>query len=165
MHLDEAMAAVVRAANTFDEAEAYLYSATRGEKGAAQSRWEEARGRLCAAARTLRDRQPCTLDTCGHMRQLDAIVDFLGMARGTRSVLDELRSRTSALESAARDCGVDVNNPDTCGVCHKHFAECEEDQNCVGDETDTNDIPIGREPACPGARVRAALHIEPIEKP
>ncbi len=38
-------------------------------------------------------RGPCTLENCGHMRQLDAIVDFLGMARGTRSVLDELRSR------------------------------------------------------------------------
>jgi len=38
-------------------------------------------------------RDPCTLENCGHMRQLDAIVDFLGMTRGTRSVLDELRSR------------------------------------------------------------------------
>ena len=38
-------------------------------------------------------RGPCTLENCGHMRQLDAIVDFLGMSRGTRSVLDELRSR------------------------------------------------------------------------
>ena len=40
-----------------------------------------------------RSQGPCTLENCGHMRQLDAIVDFLGMARGTRSVLDELRSR------------------------------------------------------------------------
>jgi hypothetical protein len=39
------------------------------------------------------DRPPCTLDNCGHMRQLDAIVDLLRMARGTRSVLDELHSR------------------------------------------------------------------------
>lgn len=39
------------------------------------------------------DRKPCTLENCGHMRQLDAIVDFLGMTRGTRSVLDELQSR------------------------------------------------------------------------
>ena len=35
-------------------------------------------------------RSPCTLENCGHMRQLDAIVDLLGMKRGTRSVLDEL---------------------------------------------------------------------------
>ena len=37
---------------------------------------------------------PCTLENCGHMRQLDAIVDLLGMPRGTRSVLDELRDRS-----------------------------------------------------------------------
>jgi hypothetical protein len=37
----------------------------------------------------------CTLENCGHMRQLDAIVNLLGMTRGTRSVLDELRSRIS----------------------------------------------------------------------
>ncbi len=36
---------------------------------------------------------PCTPESCGHMRQLSAIVDLLGMTRGTRSVLDELRSR------------------------------------------------------------------------
>jgi len=41
-------------------------------------------------------REPCTLDNCGHMRQLDAIVDLLGMPRGTRSVLDELRARAAA---------------------------------------------------------------------
>lgn len=40
---------------------------------------------------------PCTLDNCGHMRQLDAIVDFLGMTRGTRSVLDELRTRVDCV--------------------------------------------------------------------
>jgi len=39
---------------------------------------------------------PCTLDNCGHMRQLDAIVAFLRMPRGTRSVLDELRARAMA---------------------------------------------------------------------
>lgn len=41
-------------------------------------------------------RSSCTLDNCGHMRQLDAIVDLLGMPRGTRSVLDELRARAAA---------------------------------------------------------------------
>ena len=40
-------------------------------------------------------RDPCTLENCGHMRQLDAIVDFLGMTRGACSVLDWLRSRAS----------------------------------------------------------------------
>ncbi len=38
-------------------------------------------------------RPPCTLANCGHMRQLDAIADLLGMPRGARSVLDELRAR------------------------------------------------------------------------
>jgi hypothetical protein len=38
------------------------------------------------------DRSPCTLDNCGHMRQLDAIVDLLGMSRGSCSVLDYLRA-------------------------------------------------------------------------
>ncbi len=47
-------------------------------------------------------RPPCTLDNCGHMRQLDAIAEFLGMPRGTRSVLDELRARARAAETVAR---------------------------------------------------------------
>ncbi len=41
------------------------------------------------------DKKPCTLENCGHMRQLDAIVDFLGMPRGGCSVLDWLRSRAN----------------------------------------------------------------------
>lgn len=40
-----------------------------------------------------RPRSPCTLDNCGHMQQLDKIVDLLKMSRGTRLVLDELRLR------------------------------------------------------------------------
>lgn len=42
------------------------------------------------------ERPPCTLENCGHMRQLDAIVDLLGMHRGGISVLDELRKRAEA---------------------------------------------------------------------
>jgi hypothetical protein len=38
-------------------------------------------------------RTHCTLENCGHMRQLDAIVDLLGIHRGGISVLDELRKR------------------------------------------------------------------------
>jgi hypothetical protein len=59
------------------------------------------------------------------------------------------------LEKAAFDCGTSSDNPDTCGVCHLHFAECEDDKYCVANE---NDILIGYEPACPGARVRAVLN-------
>lgn len=60
-----------------------------------------------------------------------------------------------ALRDAAMDCGVDTNNPDTCGVCHKHFGDCEEDR-VWHDDT----LPMTQEtslPACVGARVRAAL--------
>lgn len=69
-----------------------------------------------------------------------------------------LEGKLTAVLTAASDCGTDVNNPDTCGVCRLHFAECEVDQYCVGDEVNEHDVPIGREPACPGARVRAALY-------
>jgi hypothetical protein len=43
----------------------------------------------------------CTLENCGHMRQLDAIVDFLGMPRGGISVLGFLRARGEAWEDVA----------------------------------------------------------------
>jgi hypothetical protein len=59
---------------------------------------------------------------------------------------------------AAQECGTSPDNPDTCGVCHKHFAECEEEEYVVDDELGLqSDRPLHREPACPGARVRAAL--------
>jgi hypothetical protein len=69
-----------------------------------------------------------------------------------------LQKKLNDLTKAALDCGISSDNPDTCGVCHLHFAECEEDQVCVGDEVNEHDIPIGRAPACPGARVRAVLN-------
>jgi hypothetical protein len=72
---------------------------------------------------------------------------------------EQTRIRWKRFADAARDCGTSVDNPDTCGVCHLHFAECEADEWCVGDEVNEHDIPIGREPACPGARVRAALSV------
>lgn len=59
------------------------------------------------------------------------------------------------LRKAAFDCGTDSDNPDTCGVCHKHFADCEMERM-----THDDDLPFDRAktfPACPGARVRAAL--------
>jgi hypothetical protein len=59
------------------------------------------------------------------------------------------------LRVAAADCAVDTSNPDTCGVCHKHFDECE-DERVWYDDTP----PMTRdksEPECPGARVRIAL--------
>jgi len=58
------------------------------------------------------------------------------------------------LRLAAEACGTDNDNPDTCGVCHKHFAECEAERASHDDPpfTDANTFP-----ACPGARVRQAL--------
>lgn len=70
------------------------------------------------------------------------------------------QSALSKLLDAAQDCGTNWDNPDTCGVCHLHFHECEEDQFCVdlpGEEHLDLDIPNGREPACPGARLRITL--------
>lgn len=66
---------------------------------------------------------------------------------------------------AARDCGTHPVNDDTCGVCGLHFHECESEMRCVGDETDGRDIPIGREFACPGARVRLALKSMVVQAP
>lgn len=55
---------------------------------------------------------------------------------------------TVSLILSAIDCARSRDNPDTCGVCGKHFKECEEERVTRGDE---------EEPACAGARVRAAL--------
>ena len=61
------------------------------------------------------------------------------------------------LRTALAECGTSTYNPDTCGVCRLHFAECEAEQRAVGDVVDEHDIPVGREPACGGARARALL--------
>lgn len=49
---------------------------------------------------------------------------------------------------------------DSCGICHKHFADCEEDQLAVPiNKTEADvDIPTGREYACAGARARRVLN-------
>jgi hypothetical protein len=47
-------------------------------------------GHTALCAEVVRKRE-CTLDNCGHIRQLNAIVDILGMPRGGLSVLDYLR--------------------------------------------------------------------------
>jgi hypothetical protein len=73
----------------------------------------------------------------------------------------ELPAALSTLESlntlrvAAADCGTNTDNPDTCGVCHKHFDDCEADRVWQDDTA-----PMTLETsfaACPGARVRAVL--------
>jgi hypothetical protein len=61
------------------------------------------------------------------------------------------------LHAVLVDCGTDTSNPDTCGCCHRHFAECDAHERAVGNVVNEHDIPIGREPACPGGRARAVL--------
>ncbi len=63
-------------------------------------------------------------------------------------------SAMAILRVAAEACAVDVDNPDTCGVCHKHFDECEAERLSHEDPpySDANTFP-----ECPGARVRRAL--------
>jgi len=57
-------------------------------------------------------------------------------------------THAEALERALKSCAVDEDNPDTCGVCGHHFADCEVDHRLVGDDDEL---------ACAGARARAAL--------
>ncbi len=56
--------------------------------------------------------------------------------------------RCHVLEAALRDCAVNEDNPDTCGVCGQHFTECDADQRVRGEAT---------EAACAGARARETL--------
>lgn len=70
------------------------------------------------------------------------------VARGTLELLDTLRA-------IAAECGTNTDNPDTCGVCHKHFGDCEKDRAWQDDSAPmTHETSV---PACPGARVRAVL--------
>lgn len=57
--------------------------------------WNEGQAAREALLDRENDRAPCTLENCGHMRQLDAIVDLLGMPRGGVSVVDYLRARNT----------------------------------------------------------------------
>ena len=63
------------------------------------------------------------------------------LARGADQTPRELLARL-------RDCAVNEDNPDTCGVCRLHFTECEAEQRVVGEAT---------EAACAGARARETL--------
>jgi hypothetical protein len=65
--------------------------------------------------------------------------------------------RASRRRDALEECSTNQDNPDTCAVCRMHFRECEADERCVGDDDPKTDIPVGREPACPGARARRLL--------
>ena len=58
-----------------------------------------------------------------------------------------------AIVRAARECAISDHNPDTCGVCHKHFHECEEEKSSHDDSLFNDNFFF----SCPGARVREAL--------
>ena len=69
---------------------------------------------------------------------------------------DEIKRLTDALKA----CGISRDNPDTCGVCGLHFADCEEE--CLVDEVDGTFFEIGF--ACPGAVARQIVQEKPIEE-
>jgi hypothetical protein len=62
-------------------------------------------------------------------------------------------SPIEAVVRAGRACGISEVG-DTCGVCHKHFQECEDDLATHEDPPFTRDKMWF---ACPGARIRQAL--------
>ena len=68
------------------------------------------------------------------------------------------RDQVNALLDVAEEAqhaGVNEQNPDTCGVCGKHFAECEEERS-THDEPPYTAAPVDW-PSCPGARIRESL--------
>ena len=85
-----------------------------------------------------------------HNPVFDELLDFV------RVMSDEYQEWICELEGPTphemlarlRDCAVNDDNPDTCGVCRLHFTECEAEQRVRGEVT---------EAACAGARARETL--------
>jgi len=67
------------------------------------------------------------------------------------------RGQIQALRAALRDCATHPVNADTCGVCGRHFPECEVDQQFMEAPSMVKDPTLIRQPACAGARAREAL--------
>lgn len=65
--------------------------------------------------------------------------------------------KMAKLRPVLETCGTSTDNPDTCGVCGKHFKECEEER--VAEEVETSDGTKLSDDgfACPGARARELL--------
>lgn len=59
-----------------------------------------------------------------------------------------------AVLRAANACGTNTHNPDTCGVCHKHFRDCEAERVSYDDPPINDDNSF---PECAGAMMRIAL--------
>jgi hypothetical protein len=68
----------------------------------------------------------------------------------------ETQRKIARLCEALEDCAVNSCNPDTCGVCGKHFHECEAETH-YRDHVERFD--------CSGARARKALDCVPPAKP
>lgn len=64
-----------------------------------------------------------------------------------------IQNKATAVIDAAAACGWDSTNPDTCGVCHRHFDECEKEWHQTIDRSEK----VVERPDCPGARVRLAM--------
>jgi hypothetical protein len=77
------------------------------------------------------------------------VTGLVSLFVGARKALRAYESRLAALTEAARDAARHPVHSDTCGVCGKHFEECEE-----GFEIGTGPKP---KPGCAGAQLRAAL--------
>jgi hypothetical protein len=91
-------------------------------------------------------------------RCTDVLKKKLDAALNAMAAIGEVHNadarRVAELEAVLKDCGRHAVNADTCGVCKKHFKECEEDR--IADE-DRNGVLIDVGFACPGARARELL--------
>jgi hypothetical protein len=103
-------------------------------------------------------------------KELDELIE--NQDRGIRQLsevnmklLNE-RAFMEKLKATLKDCGTHFVNADTCGVCGKHFHDCEELKSCEEIEVLPSTVshasyiltPSGF--ACPGARARALLASE-----
>jgi len=84
---------------------------------------------------------------------------------------EDLKEENKQLRLALSYCGTNQTNPDTCGCCGLHFADCEADLMCYGIECSSCEgefskqchVCNGKELyseefwSCPGAHARAAL--------
>jgi len=101
--------------------------------------------------------QPSHLDYSVHCERPAAMLPrFQPVGWNQRSRCSECQAvAAEPVRDALKDCAVNETNPDTCGVCGKHFADCDVDRRHVGE-------PDGpEEPMCPGARARMALGKSP----
>jgi hypothetical protein len=80
--------------------------------------------------------------------------NLTGWPKNARQRWRDLLADYKELATVLKDCGTNTDNPDTCGVCGKHFHECEEQKLC-DEELDGTLVDIGF--SCPGARAREIL--------